>query len=272
MKEIQSLKIAAHSIRKNILKMTLQAGSYGAHIGGGLSLPEILSTLYLGVMNISPENCKKDDRDRFILSKGHGAIALYATLKEAGFISEDELFSFKHDGGGFWTHPRKNLDIGIEFSSGSLGQGLSLAAGTALALKKKQNQAHVYVVIGDGECDEGSVWEAASFVAHHKLDNVTVIIDENKLQLDAPTSEIVNKDNLAKRWEAFGFDIVLADGHDVEDLLRAFSYRSQGKPVAIIARTIKGKGVSFIENNPEWHVHPLTQQQYEQALEELSNV
>lgn len=262
----------AHNIRKNILKMAFHAGVNGAHIGGGLSLPEILATLYLGVMNISPENCKKNDRDRFILSKGHGAIALYATLKEAGFISEDELFSFKHDGSDFWTHPRKNLDIGIEFSSGSLGQGLSLAAGTALALKKKQNPARVYVVIGDGECDEGSVWEAASFVAHHKLDNITVIIDENKLQLDAPTCEIVNKDNLANRWAAFGFEVVLANGHDVDDLLKACTFKVQGKPVAIIARTIKGKGVSFIENNPIWHMSQISKQQYEQALEELSNV
>lgn len=272
MRDINTLLNATKNIRKNILTMALHAGAKGAHIGGGLSLPEILATLYLGVMNISPESCKNVARDRLILSKGHGAIALYATLKEAGFITEEELSSFKHNGSSFWTHPRKNPDIGIEFSSGSLGQGLSLAAGTALALKKKNNSAHVYVIIGDGECDEGAVWEAASFIAHHKLDNITVIIDENQLQLDGPTHEIVNKDNLANRWASFGFETIIADGHDVADLLKAFSYSIKEKPVAIIARTVKGKGVSFIENNPEWHVHPITLQQYDQALKELGHV
>lgn len=267
MSDTQKITKAAIRIRRNIIDMTYHAGPYGAHIGGGLSLPEILATLYLGVMNVSPETKDSETRDRFILSKGHGAIALYATLKEAGFITDAELSTFKHDGGPFWTHPCKNPQFGIEFSSGSLGQGLSLAAGVALAFKRKGNPAHIYVVIGDGECDEGSVWEAASFVSHHKLNNITVIIDENKLQLDAPTKDIVNKDNLAGRWESFGFDVVHADGHNVESLLNAFACRSE-KPVAIMAQTIKGKGVSFIENNPEWHVHPLTQQQYEQAMKE----
>lgn len=267
MMNVSQIKEASKKIRRNIIDMTYHAGAYGAHIGGGLSLPEILATLYLGVMNVSPETKDSETRDRFILSKGHGAIALYATLKEAGFITDEELSTFKHDGGLFWTHPCKNPRCGIEFSSGSLGQGLSLAAGIALAFKRKNNPAHIYVVIGDGECDEGSVWEAASFVSHHKLNNITVIVDENKLQLDAPTKDIVNKDDLTKRWQAFGFDTVQADGHNVESLLTAFARHSE-KPVAIMAQTIKGKGVSFIENNPEWHVHPLTQQQYEQAMKE----
>lgn len=267
MMNVSQIKEASKKIRRNIIDMTYHAGAYGAHIGGGLSLPEILATLYLGVMNVSPETKDSETRDRFILSKGHGAIALYATLKEAGFITDEELSTFKHDGEPFWTHPCKNPRCGIEISSGSLGQGLSLAAGIALAFKRKNNPAHIYVVIGDGECDEGSVWEAASFVAHHKLNNITVIVDENKLQLDAPTKNIVNKDDLTKRWQAFGFDTVQADGHNVESLMAAFAHHSE-KPVAIMAQTIKGKGVSFIENNPEWHVHPLTQQQYEQAMKE----
>ncbi len=272
MNDMKMLINTAQQVRKNILRMTLHAGSYGAHIGGGLSLSEILTTLYLHTMNISPKNVCNPERDRLILSKGHGAIALYAVLKEAGFISENELFSFKQDSKNFWTHPRKDPTIGIEFSSGSLGQGLSLAAGTALALRKQNNNAHIYVVIGDGECDEGSIWEAASFISHHQLDNITVIIDENKLQLDAPTQDIVNKDKLSERWQSFGFEVLTIDGHNIPDLVNAFSHRSTKKPIAIIARTIKGKGVSFIENNPEWHVHPLTQQQYEQAMEELKNV
>ena len=160
------------------------------------------------------------------------------------------------------------MQYGIEFSSGSLGQGLSWAAGVGLALRKKNNFSHLYVVIGDGECDEGAVWEAASFISHHNLSNITVVIDENKLQLDAPTKEIVNKDNLSKRWEAFGFEVLQVDGHNVKKLFEAFKHSAQ-KPLAILARTIKGKGVSFIENNPEWHVHPLTQQQYDQAMGEL---
>ncbi len=265
-----NIKRIADNIRLNILKLAYMAGQNGAHIGGGLSLPEILATLYFGIMNISASNNKSPERDRFILSKGHGAIALYAALKEAGFISEKDMLSFKKDGSDFWTHPCKNLRYGIEFSSGSLGQGLSMAAGTALALRKKQNPAHIYVLLGDGECDEGSVWEAAAFVSHHQLNNITVIIDENQLQLDAPTKDIVNKDNLAERWKAFGFVPLCADGHDIEDLLKAFSFKSN-KPVAIIARTIKGKGVSFIENDPAWHMCQITQEQYEHALKELKH-
>ncbi len=264
----KKVEIASNRIRQNILKMTYHAGTYGAHIGGGLSLVEILATLYFGGMNVCPEMKESEKRDRLILSKGHGAIALYATLKEAGFLKEDDLLNFKHDGGELWTHPRKCLQYGIEFSSGSLGQGLSWAAGVGLALRKKNNFSHLYVVIGDGECDEGAVWEAASFISHHNLSNITVVIDENKLQLDAPTKEIVNKDNLSKRWEAFGFEVLQVDGHNVKKLFEAFKHSAQ-KPLAILARTIKGKGVSFIENNPEWHVHPLTQQQYDQAMGEL---
>lgn len=270
MNKLKEIENASKRIRRSIITMTYNAGSYGAHIGGGLSLPEILATLYLGVMNISPCTKENENRDRFVLSKGHGAIALYATLKEAGFITEEQLLTFKYDGADFWTHPCKNTQYGIEFSSGSLGQGLSLAAGVALALRRKCNSAHIYVVIGDGECDEGAIWEAASFISHHMLNNITVIVDENKLQLDAPTKEIINKEDLSRRWEAFGFETIPADGHNVENLLDAFNHKSE-KPIAIIARTVKGKGVSFIENNPEWHVHPLTKEQFKQAIKELDD-
>lgn len=267
MKNISEIITASRQIRSDIIDMTYRAGRNGAHIGGALSMCEILATLYLRVMKIDPQNPLDENRDRFVLSKGHGALALYCALKQAGFLTQEDLEAFKKDGSDFWTHPRFMPEKGFEFASGSLGMGLSLGAGTALALKRKELNCRVYVYIGDGECDEGSVWEAASFVAHHKLDNVTVIIDENKLQLDAPTKDIVNKDNLAQRWESFGFDVVYADGHAVSELMTAFSHCSD-KPIAVIARTVKGKGVSFIENNPAYHMNTLNEEQYKIAKSE----
>ena len=258
---------AANHIRENVIKMTYAAGKKGAHIGGALSMCEILAVLYMAVMKIDINDIGNPERDRFILSKGHGAIALYAALKEKGILSQKDLDFFKVNGSDFWTHPRFLPQKGFEFSSGSLGQGLSLAAGTALALRLRQSKAHIYVYIGDGECDEGAVWEAASFVAHHKLNNITVIVDENKLQLDAATKDIINKYDLDKRWKAFGFDIIKPDGHSIPALLKAFKYSSE-KPVAILAQTIKGKGVSFIENNPIYHMNFLTKDQFEQAMNE----
>ena len=262
------LRSVAHCIRSDVIEMTYMAGRNGAHIGGGLSMCEILATLYFAVMNIDSRRPLSENRDRFILSKGHGALALYSVLKQAGFLTQEDLNGFKRDGTDFWTHPRFMPEKGIEYASGSLGMGLSLGGGTALALKHKGLSARVYVYVGDGECDEGAIWEAASFISHHKLDNVTVIVDENKLQLDAPTKNIINKDNLGERWGSFGFHVVNADGHDVCDLMKAFAYRSSDRPVAIIARTVKGKGVSFAENNPIFHMNTLNEEQYKIAKKE----
>lgn len=255
----------AKKIRKDVLKLALDAGKQGAHIGGGLSLPEILTALYFEILNIDPRYPFDENRDRFILSKGHGAIALYAILRQKGFLTDAELLTFKTAGSQFCTHPAKHVESGIEFSSGSLGQGLSLGAGTALALKKKKNFARVVVLLGDGECNEGSVWEAAAFTSHHMLNNLTVIIDSNRLQVDGRTSEILSMDNMSERWRSFGFDAFDVDGHCIPDLLDVLSRRTE-KPIAIIANTVKGKGVSFIENNPAWHACVLNEDQYHQAM------
>ena len=266
--EVERLERAARAIRRDVIEMTWRAGRNGAHIGGGLSMCEILSVLYLHVMNIRPGNLSNPDRDRFILSKGHGAIALYAALKQAGFIGEADLVLFKARGSDFWTHPRFLPERGFEFTSGSLGMGLSLGAGTAYALRRRASQAKVYVYVGDGECNEGAVWEAAAFVAHHRLTNLTVVIDKNNLQLDAPTKDIIDMHNMAERWAAFGFETIEADGHSVESLITAFAVKPKGRPIAIIAETIKGKGVSFIENNPAYHMNVLSETLYKQAMAE----
>ena len=266
--KIHRLDTIAGDIRNDIIHMTYRAGKNGAHIGGGLSMVEILTVLYFDTINIDFKNPEKEDRDVFILSKGHGAIALYATLKQVGFLSQADINNFKGKDSPFWTHPLKNPKYGIEISSGSLGQGLSYAAGLALAFKMKGKKSRIYVYLGDGECDEGAVWEAASFASHHKLDNLTVIIDENKIQLDDRTENIVNKDRLSERWNAFGFSTVSADGHNIADLSNKLKTRAIEKPVAVIARTVKGKGVSFIENRPEWHLNVLTEEQYKTALKE----
>lgn len=264
-KELQKI---ADNIRKDIIKMAYAAGKKGSHVGGSLSMCEILSVLYFSVMHINPSDLESPNRDRFILSKGHGAMALYATLKNLSILTDQDLRSFKKKGSDFWTHPKFMPSKGLEFASGSLGIGISLAVGTALALKIKNNQSRVYTYIGDGECDEGSVWEAASFSSHHNLNNLTVIIDFNQIQLDGKTSDIIKKDNLGDRWEAFGFKVIYADGHDIASLREAFDEVSS-KPVAIIAKTTKGKGISFMENNPIYHMAAISDKDFLQAKKEL---
>lgn len=269
--KIKNLKDISLLIRKDIINLAYKAGKNGAHLGGCLSMPEILSVLYGYVLNITPQTVECENRDRFILSKGHGALALYSALSCYGFITKEQLQTFKQDGSDFWTHPKMNKKYGIEFSSGSLGQGLSIAAGTAFALKMKKNEARVYVLLGDGECNEGAVWEAAAFIAHHKLDNLTVIIDRNKLQLDAPTEDIIDMSNLSAIWKSFGFDVFEADGHSIEDLVSVFK-KISSKPRAFILNTVKGKGVSFIENRPEWHTGILSEELYMLAMNELEEM
>lgn len=269
--KIKNLEDLALRIRKDIIDATYKVSLHRGktHIGGSLSMCEILSVLYGKVLKVSKDNLKSQNRNRFILSKGHGALALYAALKEVGIISLDDFLSFKDDDSHFWTHPTFSPKHGLEFASGSLGIGISLAVGTALALKLKGNSSKVYCLVGDGECDEGEVWEALSFANHHQLNNLTVIVDDNNMQLDDFTSKIVDKSNLAKRIESFGFNVVEVDGHDIESLDKAFVTSHDDMPLAVIAHTIKGKGVSFIENNPTYHTGSLTKEQYEQALAEI---
>lgn len=271
-KERMRLKKAALEMRKAALFMALSAKNEGAHLGGGLSMIEIMAALYLSIMKIDPEKPEMEKRDRFILSKGHGVLALYAALYQAGFIKKEELVTFKNDQTDLYGHPSLNIKKGIEFSSGSLGQGLSLGVGTALALKRKRNfTSKVYVLLGDGECDEGSVWEAAASAAHFHLDNLTVIVDKNGLQYDGQTEMVLSMESLSEKFEAFGFDTFEVDGHDFEDLSTAF-IQNCDRPKAIIAHTVKGKGVSFMENKREWHHARLIQKQYEQAIAELEVV
>ena len=266
---IKKCELAAKQMRLDAITATYQVGNTGAHIGGTLSMIEIMAALYVGVMNLSPENLKSPTRDRFILSKGHGVLAQYVALKQIGVISPEELQTFKQNGTRLYAHPSRNADIGIEFSSGSLGQGVSLAVGVALALKKKGNPARVYVLVGDGECDEGSVWEALASASHFGLDNLTVIVDKNALQYDGETDTILSMNSLSQKFEAFGFDTQELDGHSVEKLLYAFQKPSD-RPKAIVANTVKGKGVSFMEGNALWHNGKLSEKQYIQAIEEAS--
>jgi transketolase len=267
-KTIDMCRNASKQMRIDVIRMTRHSGNIGAHIGGSLSMIEIMAVLYNGVIKFKKDDTTWEGRDRFILSKGHGVMAQYAAMKSIGLLSDDDLMTFKNNETRLYAHPSMNLQIGIEFSSGSLGQGLSLGVGTALALRKKNNySSHVYVLVGDGECNEGQIWEAAMAASHFKLNNLTVIVDKNKLQYDGETADVMNMDNFAAKWSAFGFETLTVDGHSVEQLLVAFR-TGTNKPKAIIAETVKGKGVSFMENNPAWHNNRLTEDQYKQAMAE----
>lgn len=259
-------------MRKDLLKMALAAKSQGAHMGGSLSLVEIMAALYGGAMNFDPASVQAESRDRLILSKGHGVMAQYAALKQMGLLSEEELLTYKSRGSYVSAHPSVNASLGIDFASGSLGQGLSLGAGVAMALHRKGNKhSRVFVILGDGECDEGAVWEAAMTASHYKLANLVAVVDRNGLQYDGNTEEILALVDLEAKWKAFGWDAVTVDGHNVEDLTSAFSLRTE-KPLVVIAKTVKGKGISFMENMPQWHNGVVTQRLYEQAMEELEAV
>lgn len=256
--------------RKLILQLALNCGSSGAHIGGGMSLVEIMNVLYCSVLNIDKDDSNNESRDRLIFSKGHGSLALYTAMFTCGYMSYDELMTFKKNGVFVSAHPQINQEKLIEFSSGSLGQGLSLGVGVALALKKKNNnKSKVYVILGDGECNEGQIWEAAESASHFKLDNLIVIIDNNRIQYDGMTKEVMSNEPFDKKWESFGFSTCVIDGHNCQEIFNALQIEDCNKPRCIIANTIKGKGISFIENNPAWHSHTITKEQYENAIKEL---
>jgi len=256
-------------MRLDILDMTYGMGNVGAHIGGGMSLVEIMCVLYNQVMNFDISRPFSDERDRFILSKGHGTLALYTAMSYAGIINHNELSTYKKNETELYAHPSVNTNKFIDYSSGSLGQGLSLGVGTALGLMRKNNtSSKVYVVLGDGECNEGSVWEAAQSAVQFKCKNLVAVVDKNGLQYDGKTTEIMNDSEISATWRSFGWEVVEVDGHDVKQLCDAF-YTEHEKPLVVIARTVKGKGVSFMENNPLWHNHSLSDQQYEQAVAEV---
>lgn len=267
---VQKCKDISLAMRKDSMVMSLAAKQSGSHLGGSLSCVEIIAALYYGVMKFDPKNPTSEDRDRFMISKGHGVVSLYAVLYELGIISAEELETFKSNDTFLTGHPTINVERGVEFSSGSLGQGLSLGVGTCLALKHKKNEdSRAFVLLGDGECNEGSVWEAAMSASHYGLKNLVAIIDKNELQYDGTTDDIMSMGDLSKKWEAFGWTVKEVDGHDVGQLIEALSDRSSDKPLAVIAHTVKGKGISFMENNPKWHHSVLSQKLYDEAMQEL---
>ncbi len=268
--DIKNIKKFSLEVKKNILEMALAAGASSAHFGGALSIVEIISILFAHQMKIDKKNINWEKRDRFILSKGHACLAYYAALCEIGYISKEELKTFEKNDSNLLGHPVKNTKLGIDFSNGSLGMGLSLGIGVALSSKKKKLNFNVYVILGDGECNEGSVWEAAMAAPNFKLDNLYVIIDKNNFQQTGSNKEIMNVENLKDKWSSFGWHAIELDGHNIEDLFEFFKNSQKiNKPKAIIANTVKGKGFSFSENNNQWHHSVLTKSLYEKALKEI---
>ncbi len=267
--DIAGMKKAAIDIRKDIIRMTFAAGS--GHPGGSLSSVEILVSLYFGVMRHDPKNAAWDGRDRFVLSKGHVCPVLYAALARSGYFPVEELLTLRKLGSRLQGHPHRLKLECLETSSGSLGQGLSIAVGMAIGLRMDRRDSRVYCLMGDGELQEGQVWEAAMTGAHYKLDNLCGIIDVNGLQIDGCTKDVKCLDPLADKWKAFGWNAIEADGHDIEHLVKAFgeAKKMKGRPTVILAKTMKGKGVSFMENRAEWHGRAPKKEEADRALAEL---
>ncbi|MBI4282816.1 MAG: transketolase [Chloroflexi bacterium] len=267
---LEELKSTARQLRRDIVSMIAEAGS--GHPGGSLSAVEILTTLYLKVMRHNPSNPHWADRDRFILSKAHACPVLYVVLAHCGYFPREELWSFRKIDCLLQGHAHI-MTPGVEMSGGSLGQGLSFGVGTALAARLDGRSSRVYVLLGDGECDEGQVWEAAMAAPHYKLDNLVAIVDRNRIQNDRFTSEVMALEPLAEKWRSFRWHTIEIDGHSIPQVLAALEEAKtvKGKPTVIIAATVKGKGVSFMENNPEFHGRAPSKEQLEQALKELAD-
>lgn len=266
---VQELKQHANHVRQNILTATYNAQS--GHPGGSLSSADVLTYLYFEVMDINQDNVATLNRDRFVLSKGHITPALYSVLAERGFLAQEDIPTFRKIGSKLQGHPNMNTVDAVDMSTGSLGQGISCAVGMALANKLDKNDHKVYTLLGDGECQEGEVWEAAMSASHYGLDNLVVMVDCNHLQIDGRVEDVMNVYPLDKKFEAFGFEVVVADGHDFDSIAKAFEQVQgvQGKPACILWNTIKGKGVSFMEDNAAWHGSAPNKEQYEQAMKEL---
>ena len=267
----EELSRLAIKVRRDILVSTNLIGS--GHPGGSLSCVEILIVLYFKHLRVDPSNSLWEDRDYFILSKGHAAPALYSVLAYRGFFPHEEIYTLRRFKSKLQGHPNRLTTCGVEVSTGSLGQGFSIACGIAAGLKLKGKKLQrVYVVLGDGEIQEGQVWEAAMSASHYKLDNLIAILDYNKLQIDGRVNEVMNLEPLVQKWEAFGWEVVEVDGHSFEELDKAISFlkeRNNLKPHIIIAHTIKGKGISFMEHQLKYHGKPLTNEELVKALEEL---
>lgn len=267
----KELQLFAVKGRKNIIASTHAAGT--GHPGGSLSAIDFLTYLYNEELRVDPENPKKDERDRFVLSKGHVAPALYSVLAQKGYFPEEDLLTLRKPDSHLQGHPNMNDTPGIDFSTGSLGQGISGAAGMAKAAKYEEKDINVYTLLGDGEIAEGIVWEAIAWAAHYELDNLCLAVDINGLQIDGETKDVLNMEPIDQKLEAFGCNVVKIDGHDFNQMEEAFEkfHQNKGskKPTAILLKTVKGKGVSFMENVAGWHGKAPNDEQYEQAMKEL---
>ena len=265
----KQLEITATKVRMGVIEGVYNAKS--GHPGGSLSVADVLTYLYFAKMNVDPKNPQMPERDRLVLSKGHTAPALYSVLANRGFFPVEDLKTLRHIGSKLQGHPVMNKVPGVDMSTGSLGQGISAACGMALSGKLSNEFYKVYAILGDGEIEEGQVWEAAMFAAHNKLDNLVIFVDQNGLQIDGTVDEVAGIEPLDKKFESFGFEVFKIDGHDfnqIEDALNK-AREVKGKPVAILAKTVKGKGVSFMENQVGWHGTAPNKEQYEQATAEL---
>ncbi len=266
------LAIIANKVRKHALTGVFNAAS--GHPGGSLSIADVMTLLYFEVMNVDPKNPKDPNRDRFVLSKGHTAPALYGVLAEKGFFPAEDIKTLRRIDSYLQGHPDMNKVPGVDMSTGSLGQGVSVAGGMALAAKLDNKDYRVYTVLGDGELEEGQVWEQAMFAAHYKLDNLTAFIDFNGLQIDGDITKVMNPTPIDKKFEAFGWNVIVTDAHDFDALMAAVeeAKATKGKPTAVIMKSVKGKNVSFMENNAAWHGAAPNEEQYNQAIAELDKI
>lgn len=267
--EKKNLAVTACKVRMGVIEAT--HGAKSGHPGGSLSAADLFTYLYFKQLRIDPKNPRWDDRDRFVLSKGHTAPGLYSALALRGFFPTADLPTLRHIGSYLQGHPNMNMTPGVDMSTGSLGQGISTAAGMALAARVRGKDYHTYALLGDGEIQEGQVWEAFMFSAHYKLDNLTVFIDNNNLQIDGQVCDVMSPYPIDEKLAAFGFHIINIDGHDLDAIAAAIdeALSTKGKPTAIIMKTVKGKGVSFMENKAGWHGKAPNDEEYETAMQEL---
>lgn len=267
--QVEQLQKMAKTVRKEIIEQVYKAQS--GHPGGSLSIADILTVLYFNELNIDPKNPKWDNRDRVVLSKGHCSPALYSCLANRGFFEIKELEEFRSIEGKLQGHPDMNKVLGVDMTTGSLGQGLSAVNGMAIAAKLDKKNYRVYCILGDGEIEEGQIWEAAMASSKYKLDNLCVVIDNNNLQIDGTIGEVMNSYPIDEKFKSFGFQVINIDGHNIEEIIKSFEVAKniKDRPTCIIAKTIKGKGISFMENEVQWHGKAPNEEQYKQAIKEL---
>ena len=264
----REIKALCKRMRLHAMDMAMAAGNRGAHISGSLSCIEIYAVLYGAILNFDIDNPLWNERDRFIAGKEHARLAEFPARAEMGFYPIELLNTYEQDDGMLVGHQLKK-ELGVEYGSMSLGMEMSFVVGKAILAKQTQQKYHIYCLLGDAECEEGSVWESFISAAHYKLDNLTVIIDRNYMSVDGNTEELMAQLDMQRKMEAFGWESITIDGHDIHQLIQAFQHKTQNKPYAIIAQTVKGKGVSFIENNKTWHQAVMNEKQYQQAVAEI---